>query len=129
MATAVETHLRTSDFYFRIQLKYNDTRLPIDVGNANDIRVDVINQESGEIIAVKTLSQDSATGYESIVLVDPTTDGYVDVPMNKEDFTDSAGVLVDKGMYEYVATVIEVDSNFQGGYADFQGFGEAFILA
>lgn len=129
MATAVETHLRTSDFYFKIQLLYKDTGLAINTANADDITVEIINQESQEIIAVKTLSQDSASGYESIVLLDPTTDGYIDVPMNKEDFLDSAAVLVDKGMYEYIATVYETDSNFEGGLADFQGFGEAFILA
>ncbi len=129
MATAVETHLRTSDFYFKIQLKYKDSGLAINTALADDIRVDIINQVSQEIIAVKTLSQDSAGGYESIILLDPTTDGYVDVPMNKEDFLDSAGVLVDKGMYEYIATVYVTDSNFEGGAAEFQGFGEAFILA
>ena len=129
MATAVETHLRTSDFYFRILLKYNDTRLAINTALADDIRVEIINQESQEIIAIKTLSQDSATGYESIILVDPTTAGYIDVAMSKEDFIDSAGTLVDKGMYEYIATVYVTDSNFPGGLADFQGFGEAFKLA
>ena len=129
MATAVETHLRTSDFYFKIRLLYKDTGLAINTANADDITVEIINQESQEIIAIKTLSQDSASGYESIILLDPTTDGYIDVPMNKEDFIDSAGTLVDKGMYEYIATVYETDSNFIGGLADFQGFGEAFILA
>ena len=129
MANAVETHLRTSDFYFKILLQYNDTELPINVGNVDDIMVEIINQESQEVIAVKLLSQDSATGYESILLLDPTADGYIDVAMNKEDFEDSAGTLVDKGMYEYIATVYVTDSNFVGGLADFQGFGEAFILA
>jgi hypothetical protein len=116
-------------------LKYKDSGLAINTANADDIKVEILkqtagdNQAEGEVIAVKYLSQDSATGYESIILLDPTTDGYIDVPMSKEDFIDSAGVLVDKGMYEYVATVYETDSNFQSGNAEFQGFGEAFILA
>jgi len=129
MAASVETFLRTSDFYFKILLKYKDTGLPINTANADDIVVEILNAETEEIICIKTLSQDSATGYESIILLDPTADGYIDVPINKEDMEDSAGELVAEGLYQYRVTIIETDSNFQGGVADFKGFGDAFILA
>ena len=128
MAITVETFLRTSSFYFRITVRYNDTKGYVDLNNAEDIIVYILNQESGEVIAVKQLTQDSSAGYESIVFVD-ASNGVMDVAMNPEDMVDSGGDLVDEGMYEYIVEVIEADSNFTGGEANFKAFGEAFILA